>query len=139
MFYVLNLHVCVEKSKKNMAHISQISVLEEQVEESNPDVSSKAATQTDELTIKISSHISGSDLSNTGAVKIDSGQTLAELFDDTLKEKGEYPLTKAQWTGPGELEVEGLSNITLHSFLLKTEALGKKVSYSRNLTVKIED
>jgi len=75
-------------------------------------------------------------LRNENIAKVDS---LQELFDQTVKEKGDYPLAKKEWKGDNELVVDGLSPMTLHSFVSKAEQLGKKISYERTLKVKITD
>lgn len=64
--------------------------------------------------------------------------SLLELFHHTVKSKGDH-LSKKAWTGDQTLEVEGLSQLTLHSFILQAEKLGKNVEYVKTLTVKITD
>ena len=64
---------------------------------------------------------------------------LHELFCQTIEEKCGEANTKTYWIAPDEVEVEGLSNIALHSFILKAEELGKTVHYTKTLTVKISD
>ena len=65
--------------------------------------------------------------------------SLNELFQETVERKGEIETVQQHWVSDQELEVEGLSNTTLHSFLLEAEKLGKKITYTKTLTVKISD
>jgi len=65
--------------------------------------------------------------------------SLYELFDDTLRRKGEAQSVTSRFVDEDILEVEGLSNLTLHSYVLEAEKLGKKVEYIKTLTVKISD
>lgn len=65
--------------------------------------------------------------------------SLANLFEQTLEQKGEADSLQKHWTSENELEVEGLSNTTLHSFVLEAEKLGKKITYTKTLSVKISD
>ena len=64
---------------------------------------------------------------------------LQELLEETLRMKGELPKTNLKWISPNRLEVEGASQMTLHSFILKAEQLGKKVKYVKTLTVEFAD
>ena len=68
-----------------------------------------------------------------------NADSLKKIFEDTIQEKGEFPLEKAEWKNENEVTVTGLSPMTLHSFVLKAEQLGKKISYERTLKVKITD
>ena len=65
--------------------------------------------------------------------------SLYELFDIVLDEKGETSQVKSKFVEEDVLEVEGLSKMTLHSYILEAERLGKKIEYTRTLTVKISD
>ncbi|MBC6401263.1 MAG: hypothetical protein GDA51_02590 [Ekhidna sp.] len=64
---------------------------------------------------------------------------LQEIFEETVRDRGEYPFSKFEWTNDKEVVVDGLSPMILHNFVLKAEKLGKKVSYIRTLKVKITD
>lgn len=65
--------------------------------------------------------------------------SLEELFFQTVQRKGEESKLNTNWISDTEMKVEGISVMTLHSFLLKAEQLGKKITYSRTLSVKISD
>ncbi|MEO9851659.1 MAG: hypothetical protein ABJH72_22085 [Reichenbachiella sp.] len=67
-----------------------------------------------------------------------NASSLYELLDSTIKSKGES-LSKKEWVEGHTLEVEGLSQMTLHSFILQAEKLGKRIQYTKTLTVKITD
>ena len=71
-------------------------------------------------------------------VKTNEG-SLRMLFEETLKEAGDIPLSKVEWKRDNEVVVGGLAPMTLHSFVSKAEQLGKKISYERTLKVKITD
>lgn len=72
-------------------------------------------------------------------VKQSASPSLATLFDQTVQQKGEAAQLKRSWVSDSELEVEGLSSMTLHSFVLEAENLGKKITYTKTLQVKISD
>ena len=65
--------------------------------------------------------------------------SLVELFAQTLQEKGAYDSANTEWLSENEVEVKELPNLVLHSFILKAEELGKKITYTKTLTVKISD
>lgn len=64
---------------------------------------------------------------------------LKELFIATVERKGEGKELQVNRLSDSELEIEGISQMTLHSFLLKAEELGKKITYTRSLKVEITD
>jgi hypothetical protein len=66
-------------------------------------------------------------------------ESLETLFHQILEEKGEAETVQIKRSGSGEFDIEGLSNMTLHTFLLKAEALGKNITYTKSLKVKISD
>ena len=66
--------------------------------------------------------------------------SLNQLFENTLIEKGESEsLKNGSWISNNEITVQGVSKMALHSFILKAESLGKKIKYTRSLTVEITD
>lgn len=103
--------------------------------------SMKISKEQDELTIHISSSFEQVS-PMTDEMKEDKrseGPALQELFNASLQERGDYPLENAKWIEDNVVEVAGLSKMTLHNFILKAEALGKTVRYTRKLTVEITD
>jgi len=64
---------------------------------------------------------------------------LNELFEETLKQKNEYSSSETKWINDNEVQVNGMSDMTLHSFILKAEELGKKITYTKTLKVSISD
>lgn len=68
-----------------------------------------------------------------------NSSSLSELFDETLANKGEEGKVQQRWVADDEMEVEGLSKSALHSFILEAEELGKKITYTETLRVKISD
>lgn len=71
--------------------------------------------------------------------KREESPSLGELFTETVEKKGELDSLKSTWTSDDEMEVEGISQMTLHSFLLRAEELGKNITYTRTLKVEITD
>lgn len=65
--------------------------------------------------------------------------SLEEILRNTVEDKGQLDALKSRWTSDDELEIEGISQMTLHSFLLKAEELGKNITYTRTLKVEITD
>ncbi|KXX71258.1 hypothetical protein [Flammeovirga sp. SJP92] len=107
------------------------------------DVTSLATrTAQDELTIHIKSTMKHENVSasSNGRKAIDPSQLLSVL-QETLNEKGENQIVTDHLIGSNEVEFQKgkLSYSTLHSFLLKAEQMGKKVTYEKVYTVKISD
>lgn len=71
--------------------------------------------------------------------KRDDAPSLEEILKNTVEAKGEIEEMKSSWTSEDALEIEGISQMTLHSFLLKAEELGKNITYTRTLKVEIKD
>ncbi len=65
--------------------------------------------------------------------------SLFELFKNTIERKGEGEQVQIKELNTDEFFVEGLSSMTLQSFILKAEELGKNISYTTSLQVKISD
>lgn len=66
-------------------------------------------------------------------------ESLEALLHDVIDSKGEADSLNLRRNSNNEFEVEGLSNMTLHTFLLKAEALGKNIKYTKTLKVEICD
>ena len=105
-----------------------------------PEASIKSA-KADELVIKMKSSIHHPSAMSDDLKKAKSmeGQRLNELFDETLSQKIQTEEVNCHWTDDSTVEVEGLSKLTLHNFILKAEELGKNVTYTRTYTVKVSD
>lgn len=73
------------------------------------------------------------------SVKNANSAALQELFQQTLNEKGENVANQFKWVAENEIQVDGLSSMTLHNFILKAEELGKKVTYRRSIVLTISD
>lgn len=99
------------------------------------------AQKSDELTIRTkSSYVHPSPMSlkhKREATK--NAPSLQELFNETLKNKGEYPTAKIEELDGNKLEVQGVSQMALHSFILEAEKLGKQIKYTKTYSVKISD
>lgn len=80
--------------------------------------------------------------SMTEEQKIDAkrnGSPLEELFEMVIDAKGETRSVKVIKSSNSEWQVEGLSNLALHSFLLKAEQLGKNITCTKTMKVSITD
>ena len=64
---------------------------------------------------------------------------LKPLFEKVLGEKGELDSSKVKWKDDETVELNSVSNMTLHSFLLEAEKLGKDVTYEKTTTIKINN
>ena len=67
-----------------------------------------------------------------------SNEELKLSVTEFLVSKG-IELDENQWKESNAIVLNNLSALTLHSLALKAEELGKKISYSRSLTIKISD
>ncbi|MEP1095254.1 MAG: hypothetical protein ABJG78_09100 [Cyclobacteriaceae bacterium] len=69
--------------------------------------------------------------------KQEGASEMAELFHQTMQEKGEYDPSNVSWTDHKTVEVEGLSKMAVHNFILKAEALGKDITYTKQTIISI--
>ena len=65
--------------------------------------------------------------------------SLEELLMEVIDQKGESEKLEMNRVSEKEIELDGISQMTLHSFLLKAEELGKNITYTRSLKVSITD
>ncbi|NME72168.1 hypothetical protein [Flammeovirga aprica] len=95
----------------------------------------------DELTIHIKSSIKHNSSTERSNLQPLESSKLLSMFQETLHEKGEEHSLENHLIGSNEVEFQKgkLSYSTLHSFLLKAESMGKKLSYEKIYTVKITD
>ena len=132
----LLIHICVEKIKNQMTLLTKTpEVLSDYTSEETVQSSS------DTLSIQMETNFVQPSAMPEGLKKQrqENAPQLYDLLTATLKEKGEYPLSKTTWINDQEIKVEGLSKMTLHSFIMKAEQLGKKIKYRRSLVVEITD
>jgi len=66
-------------------------------------------------------------------------ENLKELFEAVLKEKNEYSSAEITWLDDETVEVSNISGLSLHSFVLRAEELGKNISYQKKTIIKITD
>lgn len=59
------------------------------------------------------------------------------LFDRVLEEKGELSNAQTQWVDPLTLEVTGVSDLALHSYVIEAERHGKTIQIEKSTTIKI--
>ncbi len=98
-------------------------------------------TEVEELSIQMKSTIhhpnAMSEMQKSAAQK--DAPSMAQLFESTMRSKGEFNPSKMNWVDDNVVEVEGLSQMALHSFLLEAEALGKEVTYTKQTTIRISN
>ena len=70
--------------------------------------------------------------------KLDAS-SLKKLFMETVDQKGESTKLSLKESSSHDFEIEGISQMTLHSFLMKAEEQGKNITYTRTLKVEIHD
>jgi hypothetical protein len=68
--------------------------------------------------------------------QVDNGK-LKALFEDILKRKNEYDKAEIHWIDDETVEVKGVSNLCLQSFLLEAEQHGKDIAYTKQTIIKI--
>jgi len=111
-------------------------------ESSNHSQAQESPTKTnDELTLTvktINAQISSMS-ADMKAKKQSEADSLEEMFVETVTQKGESNTLNINRNSERDLEIEGISQMTLHSFLLKAEELGKNITYTRTLKVEITD
>ena len=69
--------------------------------------------------------------------KQNDGATIAELFETTLKQKGEFDPENIKWIDDNTIVVGNLSGTALHSVILKAEEMGRDISYTHQTTIRI--
>ncbi len=108
-------------------------------EELHQEKNVQVENQFEELTIRMrSSHVDPSSMSEELKREYQKDAPLmSELFEETLRSKGEYDPSRIKWIEDNEVEVNGLSKMTLHNFLLRAEALGKDITYTKQTTISI--
>ncbi|WP_425392429.1 hypothetical protein [Ekhidna sp.] len=101
----------------------------------------KASNTNDELTLSMSTvNTQTSPMTEELKKKKQSeSPDLEELFMEVVRQKGEMEKLEMNRTSQNEFELEGISQMTLHSFLLKAEELGKTITYTRTLKVEITE
>jgi hypothetical protein len=98
----------------------------------NPDQIKK-----DEILIRIQNEV------HQPPVKLNSNNSgdpdrLKSFVTDFFSNAG-VEIDKGQWKSSNEVILNDCSNLTLHSLALRAEELGKKITYSRSLTIKISE
>jgi hypothetical protein len=64
--------------------------------------------------------------------------SLRELLETTISEGKDLDDLQMNWAGD-TVELQGVSKMALHSFILKAEELGKKITYTKTYQVSITD
>ncbi len=65
--------------------------------------------------------------------------SIAELFEQDLRDKGEYDPSKVNWTSDQTVQIKDLPKMSLHSFILKAEELGLNISYTKQTIINISN
>ncbi len=101
----------------------------------------KGVSANEELTLRVKTvNVHTSPMSDDHKRKPrENAPSLKKIFHETVKNKGELSNVKVTEDTDGAYEVRGLSNLTLHAFILEAEKLGKKVTYKRTLEVSITE
>lgn len=62
---------------------------------------------------------------------------LSALLLDTLKEKGELDKENVEWIDESTVKLTNVSNVAIHSFVLKAESYANDVTYTKQSIIKI--
>lgn len=62
---------------------------------------------------------------------------LKKVFIDVLKSKNEYDESCIEWLDDETVSCNNVSTMSLHSFLLQAEKMGKDISYTKKTIIKI--
>ncbi len=128
------------KNKINMTLLMNPSVTEEN-ESTSATLSEISEVKNEGLTI-ISSHTLNHPCNMSDEMKArkqNDAPCMAKLFEKSLKEKGEFDTSNINWLDNHTVEVKGLSGMALQNFVLKAEAHGKCVTYTKQTIIKIEN
>jgi hypothetical protein len=106
----------------------------------NSDVTNPEAVKQqlpDNLTIRvISTRKHENCMSEEAKIKArENAPSLVEAFNQNVATDEHV----CHWVGSDEFEINGLPKSKLHTFLLRAEELGKSITYTNTLTVKISD
>lgn len=89
------------------------------------------------MTISLQSTVTKpSPLKGANGQAVDNSK-LKHLFEDILKRKNEYDQAEINWVDEETVEVKGVSNLCLQSFLLEAEQQGKDIAYTKQTIIKI--
>lgn len=72
-------------------------------------------------------------------MKNEEAITPLHLLKEVLENKGELTNLDAHWIDSNTLAIDGISNLTLHSYMLEAEKKGKKVELIKTTTIKISN
>jgi hypothetical protein len=91
------------------------------------------------MTISIQSSVFHQSKSNLKVVKDAPAQEkdLRRMLEEEIQRKGEQGQAEWQWLDDETLEINNLSGLALHSFLLKVEELGKNITYKKKTVIEI--
>lgn len=96
-------------------------------------------TKFSNMTINIESRIAHP--SPAKKQNVDSENNLEELktlFHEVLESKNEIEDCNMKWIDEKTVQVDKLSGISLHKFLLKVEEMGKDISYTKKTVIEIK-
>lgn len=65
--------------------------------------------------------------------------SIAELFEEDLRDKGDYDPSKVKWTSDNSVVIRDLPKMSLHNFILKAESMGLNISYTKETIIKISN
>ena len=76
------------------------------------------------------------DVNNLNSAKPNSEETL-NLFRESLKQLNADSSTRISQVDDETIEVYGMPSMALHNFALKCEQMGRKVDYTKEITLNI--
>lgn len=91
-----------------------------------------------EIVIKIQKESFQSAPKKTVETLKSDGSELRSFVKEYFKSEG-LETGKEHWITPNEVVLNDCSSLSLHSLTLQAEQLGKKISYSKSLTIKISE
>ena len=117
------------------------AVKEQMNNNSNTSNGGTGSSKKDELRLIVkSTHSQPSPMSESLKQRVRKGsKSLNEILHEETELKGELKNAKFHPISNTTYKVEGVSESTLHSFILRAEGLGKKITYTRTLEIAIED
>lgn len=91
----------------------------------------------DEVFIKVQKKCQHSTFSSSDQMKPQTEET--KKFVNEFFSSNGMEISENQWESPKEVVLSDCSSAALHNLTLEAEKLGKTVTYSRSLTIKISD
>ena len=91
----------------------------------------------DEVFIKVEKKCQHSTPNSSGMTR--SGKEETKKFVSEFFSSNGVEISQDQWQSPNEVTLSDCSSATLHNLTLEAERLGKTITYSRSLSIRISD